>query len=115
MVPPRQLPLYDAGHKPETWNERMVPGEYAVHYSSFEDRTSGAPYCTVFTTLQEAVDYAQEQIEKRVPICDAPYTTTRAWSGLQFGRFEDTTSKRTRSPHGFEGGSAPFFSLAGPF
>lgn len=68
MSSPRQLPLYDAGHKPETWNERMVPGEYAVHYSSFEDGTHEAPYCTVFTTLQEAVDYAQEQIKTRTDL-----------------------------------------------
>lgn len=73
MASPRQLPLYDADHKPETWNERMVPGEYAVHYSSFEDGTPGAPYCTVFGTLQEAVDYAQEQIKRRTELRCALY------------------------------------------
>jgi len=73
MVPPRQLPLYDPGHTPATWNERMVSGEYAVHYSSLEDRTSSAPYCTVFSDLQEAVAYAQEQVERRTDLRCAIY------------------------------------------
>ncbi|HMG02319.1 MAG TPA: hypothetical protein VK596_04250 [Edaphobacter sp.] len=73
MTAPRQLPLYDAGHKPETWNERMVPGEYAVHYAKFELDTPDAPYCTVFGSLQDAVTYAQEQVTKRTDLRCALY------------------------------------------
>jgi hypothetical protein len=34
MNSPRTLPLFDSGAQPASWNERMSPGEYAVHYSS---------------------------------------------------------------------------------
>jgi hypothetical protein len=59
----RTLPLFDPKVQPSSWNERMQPGEYAVHYSSFESGTlENGPYCTVFNTLAEAEQYAKEQV-----------------------------------------------------
>jgi len=46
----------------------MTPGEYAVHYSSFESASDVAPYCTVFGDLKEAEEYARQQVAKRPAI-----------------------------------------------
>jgi hypothetical protein len=54
----RTLPLFDERAQPPCWNERMAPGEYAVHYSE----QSGPPSCTVFGTLAEAEAYAQGRV-----------------------------------------------------
>ena len=43
----------------------MVPGEYAVHYSSFPAAGYIGPYCTVLGSLEEAVTYAQWQVKER--------------------------------------------------
>lgn len=43
----------------------MVPGEYAVHYSSFEESSDLPPYCTVFADLEEAEAYALQQVTAR--------------------------------------------------
>ena len=43
----------------------MVPGEYAVHYSSFASGAAGRPYCTVFGSLDEAEAYARQQVVER--------------------------------------------------
>jgi hypothetical protein len=64
MSYPRQLLLFDEGLQ-VSWNERMTPGEYAVHYSSFEGPSNVAPYCTVFGDLKEAEEYARQQVIKR--------------------------------------------------
>lgn len=61
---PRELPLLDSGPKQLTWNERMGRDEYAVHYSSFQE-PGAQPYCTVFGNLQDAVNYAESQVEER--------------------------------------------------
>jgi hypothetical protein len=42
----------------------MLPGEYAVHPSSFKD-PSAAPACFVFSTLEDAVAYAEQQATLR--------------------------------------------------
>jgi len=42
----------------------MVPGEYAVHYSSYPDAEYSGPYCTVLGTLEDAVAYARQQVEE---------------------------------------------------
>jgi hypothetical protein len=73
MTYPRQLPLYDPRHKPETWNERMLPGEFAVHYSRFPTGSIDRPYCTVFNSLQEAINYAQEWVERHTDLRCAIY------------------------------------------
>ena len=65
MSYPRHLPLFDEGVRQGTWNERMVAGEYAVHYSSFEEDSGVAPYCTVFGDLQAAEAYAKRQATTR--------------------------------------------------
>ncbi len=65
MNDPRLLPLYDADHRPGTWNERMVPGEYAVHYSSFEGDANTVPHCTVFASLEQAEAFARQEVERR--------------------------------------------------
>jgi hypothetical protein len=61
----RQLLLFDGGSSQASWNERMTPGEYAVHYSSFEGPSNVTPYCTVFDDLKEAEEYAREQVARR--------------------------------------------------
>jgi hypothetical protein len=62
MGQPRTLPLLDLEAQPQSWNERMTPGEYAVLYSGIPE---GAPLdsktCTVFDSLQEAERYASDQ------------------------------------------------------
>jgi hypothetical protein len=65
MSYPRQLLLYDQRSQPSSWNERMIPGEYAVHYSSFESSPAGGPYCTVFGSLGEAEAFARQQVAER--------------------------------------------------
>ncbi|WP_035348935.1 hypothetical protein [Edaphobacter aggregans] len=66
MSHPRTLPLFDSGVHPGSWNERMSPGDYAVHYSSFESSARGSgPTCTIFGSLVEAEQYATEQVTLR--------------------------------------------------
>jgi hypothetical protein len=65
MSYPRQLLLFDGGSQQASWNERMTPGEYAVHYSSFESSLSVKPYCTVFGDLKDAEEYARQQVAER--------------------------------------------------
>src|SRR5215831_8885830 len=65
MGPPRTLPLFDEEAQPSSWNERMTTGEYAVHYSNFDDSPGRAPFCTVFASLEEAECYAREQVAAR--------------------------------------------------
>jgi hypothetical protein len=60
MSVPRQLPLFDSVVTHSSWNERMVPGEFAVHYSSFAPNTT--PFCTIFPDLFTAEAYAQQQV-----------------------------------------------------
>lgn len=66
----RRLLLFDPRVTPQSWNERMLPGEYAVLYSShtggLSDSKGGSegPSCTVFSTLQEAVDHARTEISR---------------------------------------------------
>jgi len=43
----------------------MVPGEYAVHYSSFPAGRYSEPYCTVLGSLEDAVTHAQQQVKGR--------------------------------------------------
>jgi hypothetical protein len=62
---PRQLPLDDESGRHGVWNERMVPGEYAVHYSSFPAASHCGSYCTVLGSLDDAVAYAQQQVKER--------------------------------------------------
>jgi hypothetical protein len=62
---PRQLPLEDDSLIRGVWNQRMVPGEQAVHYSSYQAAGYSGPYCTVLGSLDEAVTYAQKQVKQR--------------------------------------------------
>jgi len=69
MSQPRTLPLFDPDAHPQSWSERMVPGEYAVHGSSLEPQEGipeGVPYCTVFGALAETEQYATQQAA-RIP------------------------------------------------
>jgi len=43
----------------------MAPGEYAVHYSSFEKAAVNGPECTILGSLAEAEEYACEQVARR--------------------------------------------------
>jgi hypothetical protein len=63
MNPPRTLPLFDSGEQPASWNERMSPGEYAVHYSSFDSSAlQTGPTCTILASLADAEEYAKAQV-----------------------------------------------------
>jgi hypothetical protein len=66
---PRTLLLFDPHARPQGWNERMKPGEYAILYSSLrlgsDADNSGAirePFCSVFSTLTDAEEYAAQQV-----------------------------------------------------
>jgi hypothetical protein len=68
MNQPRTLLLFDPGARPQGWNERMKPGEYAILYSSLrlasdaENSAMREPFCSVFSTLAEAEEYAAQQV-----------------------------------------------------
>lgn len=62
---PRKLALHDEDLKAGTWHERMIPGEFAVHYSSFLANDYDGLYCVVFGGLDDAVAHAQQQVRER--------------------------------------------------
>ncbi|WP_255462383.1 hypothetical protein [Granulicella sp. WH15] len=69
MAEPRTLLLFDPKAQPPSWNERLIPGEFAVLYSSEPARPVSSagtrpagPTCTVFGSLSEAEAYASEQV-----------------------------------------------------
>ncbi|WP_255551174.1 hypothetical protein [Granulicella sp. dw_53] len=63
MSQSRTLPLLDLKAQPQSWNERMAPGEYAVLYSGLPEGSSlDSISCTVFGSLAEAETYAKEQV-----------------------------------------------------
>ena len=87
MVPtpqPRTLPLFDPHSQPQSWNERMADGEFAVLYTgnaippppspndigvpgeprSLGRNDIGAPYCVVFLSLAAAEDFAAQQVAR---------------------------------------------------
>jgi hypothetical protein len=70
MAEPRILLLFDPKATPQTWNERMSPGEYAVLYSNLQPPLAGQqadsfsstdPICVVFDSLGAAEEYATRQ------------------------------------------------------
>ena len=66
MNSPRTVPLFDPGAKPASWNERMLPGEYAVHYSNLDSSAPGTgPSCTILESLADAEEYAKAQVALR--------------------------------------------------
>ena len=75
MSPTRTLPLFDPHARPQSWNERMVPGEYATLYSSLQVGSDpnrpieDGPFCTVFNSLAEAEEDAQRQIALLPTLC----------------------------------------------
>jgi hypothetical protein len=76
----RTVLLYDERAHPPCWNERMTPGEYAVHYSSFADGSGGNPYCAVLGNLQEAEAHARQETARR------PDLRCRIYDHEGFGR-----------------------------
>lgn len=65
MSQPRTLPLLDLKAQPQSWNERMAPGEYAVLYSGLPEKTPlDSKSCTIFNSLGEAEAYAREQVAR---------------------------------------------------
>ncbi|RSL17918.1 hypothetical protein EDE15_3470 [Edaphobacter aggregans] len=70
MSEPRVLLLFDPEARPQNWNERMAPGEYAVLYSGTQPRVvgredesgGGVPACTVFGSLAEAKAHAAAKV-----------------------------------------------------
>ena len=73
MKYPRQLLLEDGSIEHGVWNERMLPGEYAVHYSTFVSEGYSGPYCSVFGDLDDAVAHARLQVEERPKLCCTIY------------------------------------------
>ncbi|SPE19852.1 conserved hypothetical protein [Candidatus Sulfotelmatomonas gaucii] len=61
---PRELPLDDDRLTHGAWCDRMAPGEFAVHYSSFPAGAANVPFCTVFASLTEAVNHAEKQVRE---------------------------------------------------
>lgn len=64
-MPARRVPLFDPAVKPPSWNQRMAPGEFAVHYSSFAADEPGAPYCDVLPSLADAEAHARAAVAQR--------------------------------------------------
>jgi hypothetical protein len=71
MAEPRILLLFDPKATPQSWNERMAPGEYAVLYSNLQPPLEGGstngfssadPVCVVFDDLRAAEEYATRQV-----------------------------------------------------
>jgi hypothetical protein len=69
MTRQRTLLLFDPAAKPQVWNERMHPGEFAV-LPSFQPEAPprvtsylrAAPSCTVFANLADAEQFANHQV-----------------------------------------------------
>jgi hypothetical protein len=65
----RTIPLFDPHASPQSWNERMAPGDFAVLYSAQyapSNSTSGAmgpsgPVCDLFSTFSEAEEHARQE------------------------------------------------------
>lgn len=62
----RVLPLFDPASSPQSWNERMRVGEFAVLYGGVgippaEGIAPGQRYCVLFPELEAAIDFATEQ------------------------------------------------------
>jgi hypothetical protein len=63
MNPLRTVPLFDFGAQPASWNERMLSGEYAVHYSNLDSSALvTGPSCTIHGSLADAEEYAKAQV-----------------------------------------------------
>lgn len=65
MHEPRTLPLFDPQATPQSWNERMAPGEYAVLFANTRPQSispSAGPVCVVFDSLASAEEYAHAQV-----------------------------------------------------
>jgi hypothetical protein len=75
MSPARTLPLFDPRARPQSWNERMAPGEYATLYSNLQvgsdpnRPTEDGPFCPVFSSLEEAEQDAQRQVVLLPALC----------------------------------------------
>ena len=63
MSQPRTIPLFDPEVQPPSWNERMLPGEYAILYSHGGGSSNG-PVCRIFSSLNEAETYAAAEVAK---------------------------------------------------
>ncbi|AEU38820.1 hypothetical protein AciX8_4549 [Granulicella mallensis MP5ACTX8] len=67
---PRTLLLFDPAAQPQSWNERMADGEFAVLYAgaivqpitSQDDISAGHSFCTVFSSLPAAEVHATQQV-----------------------------------------------------
>lgn len=64
MPSPRHTPLFDPHATPASWNERMAPGEYAVHYSHLSG-AGAEPFCDILPSLEAAEQHARTQVAAR--------------------------------------------------
>jgi hypothetical protein len=96
---PRKLPLYDENLQPGKWNERMVPGEFAVHYSSFPVKDYEGLCWTVSGSLDEAVAHAREKVDQR-PALRCTIYDHEGFVGAPFGdiRGKEFKDKGSISP-----------------
>lgn len=62
MADPRILPLYDPNATPSGWNERMAPGEFAVHFSHRRSAGPNSTACAVFPSLAAAQAFAASEV-----------------------------------------------------
>lgn len=74
MTQPRQIPLYDPTLEQGSWNERMAPGEIAVHFSSHAEKSGTPPFCTIFPSLQEAESYAHAFVKQHPTVRTTLYS-----------------------------------------
>jgi hypothetical protein len=108
MNPLRTLALFDSGAQPASWNERMSPGEYAVHYSSFDSSAPGTgPSCTILGSLAEAEEYARPQVALK-PALRCRIYDHEGFVGPPFSKFADGNMwESVRSHHASADCSAP--------
>jgi hypothetical protein len=114
------LLLFDPNAQPQSWNERMKPGEYAILYSGLQPAppdhqdniSKGSLFCTVFSSLAEAEAYAAQQVSL------LPAVRCRIYDHHGLGReaIREISGSQYRarkiSPRAFGDGLALFFSSA---
>lgn len=66
VATPRRIPLYDPSSNPSTWSERMTDGQYAIHFSEFDDGHGAgddydAPLLNALHITREEESSPQEQ------------------------------------------------------
>jgi type I site-specific restriction endonuclease len=108
----RTILLFDPHSHPQSWNERMAAGEFAVLYSAQwldTDDTSAkpqsGPVCDLFSNLPEAEEYACHQVALQ-PHYAAVFTGLRDWAVHLFVKSRETSIEVKARSHPASGASA---------